>query len=96
MPVSYVQRSRLGGQLEALENQFPGMPPGLMALVRSCAASIAGGQRVETFAIALKKGRLDRYRHRHHDHKWIPVIEAVEDAWDDFTRFNESQVMVKS
>lgn len=94
MPIGLVGRSHLLDRLEALEVKYPGMPPGLQDLVRSCAASIAGGQRVETFAIALKKGRLDRYRHRHHNHKWIPVIEVVTEAWNDFTRFNDSQVMV--
>jgi hypothetical protein len=89
-------RANLLGKLDAIEIKFPGMPPGLLDLVRSCASSIAGSQRVDVFANALKKGRLDRYRHRHHNHKRVPVIETVTEAWNDFTRFNDSTVMVTS
>lgn len=96
MPVGPAHRSSLLMKLEALESKFSGMPPGLLDLVRSCAASIAGGQRVETFAIALKKGRLDRYRHRHHDHKWIPLIDTVMEVWNDFTKFDSSPAMERS
>lgn len=90
MSIGPLHRSRLVAKLEALENQFSEMPPGLLDLVRSCASSIAGSQLPATFAIALKKGRLERYRHRHHNHKWVPVIEAVTETWNDFTIFNGS------
>jgi len=90
MFVGPAYRSRLLMKLEALEIKTPEMPPGLLDLVHSCAASIAGCQRVEIFANALKKGRLERYRHRRHNHKWVPVIEVVTEAWNDFTRFNDS------
>lgn len=96
MPVGPVHKAHLLDRLEALEAKFSGMPPGLLDLVRSCAASIAGGQRAETFAIALRKGRLERYRHRRHNHKWVPVIEEVTEAWNDYSRFNTSQVLVTS
>lgn len=94
MPVGITARTSMVQQLEALEASNPEMPEGLLDLVRSCASSVGGGQPVEIFAIALKKGRLDRYKHENFNYKWQPVIATVTEIWNNFLTFHNSKVMV--